>query len=718
MTLLMDAMDQYDELMASEDEQLAALQDSYKAFEILHEEQNQQCQTNFTSMHKSCNTCIMEKCQDYYRNNCASLEPDPMEIIEPPCKTRPDSPCEEPERTDQSIGSNIDRFPPRPTPVQPSSGMNIQISVNGESVPSMTQALEMIRTTMTQKVTEPEADCEPGNSFAEFKEVVSPVSRSSSYQVSMSSSGGNGNTGAAMGSLGSLDDMMQNENAKEQMSRFENLWNQRAGAFGQDRSDSSGASRFSYSMSGSSGSGPRTSSSSFRMTSSSGGSFPQAQSLGSSMTGGCSECGGCGQQQQGSSAFRQNPVANSGPCGFQERAEVGHGRDLFGEVRRDLVSLENSGNGKITENGNTFSYSWEGTGGIPENLEEIMNLGLSRLNRQRAHMRSGCNTGRCTRNLREGLARSRRYYPTKTRRAVSQCAIEQAAKEAAERARQEEARRLSELAKQGGYNSACSMLNSQHGEAQTNMMVTQLLTNLKGELSRATEKCMSSGNCHNTRVNINIVGRTSGGGCNPDDSNSPCNQAQSLYDQTRNKINEWTNTQTNTRIDFSFNGSGQPQPQPTQSPTRRPYYPETDAPYVAPQRTTPGRNAPVQPNTDSSSVPVDNFPSRPNPDDYSYDGSQSYDDSTVDSDYYSSLEENMNQLVENPAEWAIWGSWSSCDINCANGNEKGTQVRRRNCEIDRQVVSNLPVENCNIGDDVQYRECLPVPKPCNTVSFL
>ena len=132
------------------------------------------------------------------------------------------------------------------------------------------------------------------------------------------------------------------------MSRFENLWNQRAGAFGQDRSDSSGASRFSYSMSGSSGSGPRTSSSSFRMTSSSGGSFPQAQSLGSSMTGGCSECGGCGQQQQGSSAFRQNPVANSGPCGFQERAEVGHGRDLFGEVRRDLVSLENSGNGKIT----------------------------------------------------------------------------------------------------------------------------------------------------------------------------------------------------------------------------------------------------------------------------------------------------------------------------------------------------------------------------------
>ena len=100
--------------------------------------------------------------------------------------------------------------------MKPSSGMNIQISVNGESVPSMTQALEMIRTTMTQKVTEPEADCEPGNSFAEFKEVVSPVSRSSSYQVSMSSSGGNGNTGAAMGSLGSLDDMMQNENAKVQ----------------------------------------------------------------------------------------------------------------------------------------------------------------------------------------------------------------------------------------------------------------------------------------------------------------------------------------------------------------------------------------------------------------------------------------------------------------------------------------------------------------------
>ncbi len=343
-----------------------------------------------------------------------------------------------------------------------------------------------------------------------------------------------------------------------------------------------------------------------------------------------------------------------------------------------------------------------------------MNLGLSGLNRQRSQMRSSCNSGRCTRNLREGLARSRRYYPTKTRRAVSQCAIEQAAKEAAERARQEEARRLSELAKRGGYNSACSMLNSQHGEAQTNMMVTELLTNLKSELGRATERCMAKGNCHNTRVNINIVGRTGGSsGCNPGDSNSPCNQEQTLYQQSRNKINEWTQG-----FNISINGSGsQPRPAPTRAPTRAPVYPVTEEPQRgSPQRTNPVRILPVKPDSDSSSSPVDNIPEEF----YAYSDSDyaSTDVASSDlSDEYSGVSGDLSEtIVQNPAEWAIWGSWSSCDINCANSFEKGSQVRRRNCEVDRQQVS-IPRENCNVGDDVQYRECLPVPKPCNTVSY-
>jgi len=92
------------------------------------------------------------------------------------------------------------------------------------------------------------------------------------------------------------------------------------------------------------------------MTSSNkGGNLPRAESLGSSMTGGCSECGGCGQQQQASAAFRPSSVVNSGPCGFQERSEVGHGRDLFGEVRRDLTTLENGERGGTSRfNGNAI----------------------------------------------------------------------------------------------------------------------------------------------------------------------------------------------------------------------------------------------------------------------------------------------------------------------------------------------------------------------------
>merc|ERR1719197_1757399 len=69
-------------------------------------------------------------------------------------------------------------------------------------------------------------------------------------------------------------------------------------------------------------------------------------------------------------------------------------------------------------------------------------------------------------------------------RAVSQCAIEQAAREAEEQAQRERAAKIAALAQQGGYDSACNMLTSQYGESRTEQLIEQLLRQVKEKMTK------------------------------------------------------------------------------------------------------------------------------------------------------------------------------------------------------------------------------------------
>ena len=117
---------------------------------------------------------------------------------------------------------------------------------------------------------------------------------------------------------------------------------------------------------------------------------------------------------------------------------------------------------------------------------------------------------------------------------MSQCAIEQAAREAEERAEQEQAARMSALAAQGGYKSACQMLSAQYGEDQMNQMVNQMIQTLKDKISRAREICSQNGTCGNTQVDITVSGQASADcGKQPD---SPCNGNQQSNEQRETNI--------------------------------------------------------------------------------------------------------------------------------------------------------------------------------------
>ena len=159
----------------------------------------------------------------------------------------------------------------------------------------------------------------------------------------------------------------------------------------------------------------------------------------------------------------------------------GQSRDLFADLQSQLTQMiQNSGsspnsqirfshtssngnpanglaqeivnNGKFSDDGKTFSYSWTSNGEqTPDvDLSEVMGLLGQRMQRQSAARPgpSRCRSSRCTRNIKYGLSRRKRYNPAKTRRAVSQCAIEQAAQEAAERQEREKAERMAALAAQ------------------------------------------------------------------------------------------------------------------------------------------------------------------------------------------------------------------------------------------------------------------------------
>ena len=141
--------------------------------------------------------------------------------------------------------------------------------------------------------------------------------------------------------------------------------------------------------------------------------------------------------------------------------------------------------------------------------------------------RSKRSLNRSSRSFKEDLARHKRYDSSKTRRAVSQCAIEQAAREAAEQAQRERAAKIAALAKQGGYDSACNMLTSQYGESRTEQLIQQLLRQVKEKMTRLRDKCTSEGTCGNTSVHIQ-VGST-GKGCpnqSGDESGAPCGGEQ------------------------------------------------------------------------------------------------------------------------------------------------------------------------------------------------
>ena len=181
----------------------------------------------------------------------------------------------------------------------------------------------------------------------------------------------------------------------------------------------------------------------------------------------------------------------------------------------DGLSQEIVNNGEFSDDGKTFTYTWTSDGNDEVNIDEVMDLLQQRLQRSKRTLQ------RSSRSFKEDLARHKRYDSYKTRRAVSQCAIEQAAREAEEQAQRERAAKIAALAQQGGYDSACNMLTSQYGESRTEQLIEQLLRQVKEKMTKLREKCTSEGTCGNTSVHIQVGAKTN---CPNAADGAPCNE--------------------------------------------------------------------------------------------------------------------------------------------------------------------------------------------------
>ena len=121
----------------------------------------------------------------------------------------------------------------------------------------------------------------------------------------------------------------------------------------------------------------------------------------------------------------------------------------------DGLSAEIVKNGQLSPDGKTFTYSWTSNGTDDVDIDEIMDLLSQKFNRM------GPSLSRSSRGIKEQLARQDGPLSlARTRRAVSQCAIEQAAREA----QIERAKKLAALAQKGGFDNACSMLTRTYGQ--------------------------------------------------------------------------------------------------------------------------------------------------------------------------------------------------------------------------------------------------------------
>merc|ERR1719284_1957223 len=256
------------------------------------------------------------------------------------------------------------------------------------------------------------------------------------------------------------------------------------------------------------------------------------------------------KQSRSRPSSRRNQGASSGcqnGCKTFQSVHVGGqnsngGRDFFAEARKRMDDMMSSGgngnskvtftssasgrspteglsqqivdNGKLSPDGKTFTYSWTGNGDEQVNMDEVLEL----LNQKfaRSKRNAGTSLRRSTRNIKESLARSKRYNSGRTSRAVSQCAIEQAAKEAAEQAQRERAERMSKLAQQGGYDSACTMLSAKYGESVTERLVQQMIESIKAKMQEVNDMCTTKGNCGNTAMHIQVETQ---GGC--ENNNQP-----------------------------------------------------------------------------------------------------------------------------------------------------------------------------------------------------
>ena len=552
------------------DEQTILLQEKReRADAVLSEYQAEQsvCKDNLDQMWTKCNQCITQKCLNFYADNCEAKLAEKIEEDEvvPPCRQKPNSPC------------NSRNKPPTPRV----SG-SMQIIVNGKPVSNMDDALEHIKEQMAKTVTPP---CEPGSKFEQFNSLVSMSSSSSGpKQVSQTTSktisgtAGDGNSIGKMlleqsenyspddrvniginmnGQVHNFTSFGQLFSNQQIMAKLDEL-DERMSKFGmktdrqvtQRKESQPSRQTFTYSTSSRSGSAP-TSDSTIRqsgcgMSPESAGGLPAVQQSAiqspcSQQSGGerdeleetqGSSCGGCKTYQHvpsstgaGSDAIMNEINAKLNSMMSQAttagQTQVNFKSSSTGGQPTAGLSEQIIQNGQLSPDGNTFSYSWASNGTGDIDLDEIMSLLTQKFDRM------GPSLSRSTRNIKEQLTRHQGPISLdRTKRVVSQCAIEQAAREA----QIERAKKLAALAKRGGFDDACSMLTRTYGQAVTDKLVEQFFTQIRERVRKVKEMCEAAGNCGSTEVHINFKAE-SNDECGDSEPNCPNAPAQAVKPQ-------------------------------------------------------------------------------------------------------------------------------------------------------------------------------------------
>ena len=559
-----------EELEQRIDEQKILLQEKReRADAVLSEYQAEQsvCKDNLDQMWAKCNQCITQKCLNYYADNCEAKLAEKIEEDEivPPCRQKPNSPCNN-----------------RNKPPTPRVSGSMQIIVNGKPVSNMDDALEHIKEQMAKTVTPP---CEPGSKFEQFSSLVSMSSSSGPKQISQTTSKTISGTAGDGNSIGKMlleqsenyspDDRVNigiNMNGQvhnftsfgelfsnqEIMAKLDEL-DDRMSKFGmktdrqvtQRKESQPSRQTFTYSTSSRSGSAPSSDStirqSGCSMSPESAGGLPAVQQ--SAVQSPCSQqrggerdeleetkgssCGGCKTYQHVSTssgtgndaimdeinAKLNSMMSQAMPSG---QTQVNFKSSSTGGQPTAGLSEQIVKNGQLSPDGKTFTYSWTSNGTDEDiDIDEIMSLLTQKFDRL------GPSLSRSSRNIKEQLTRHQGPISLdRTKRAVSQCAIEQAAREA----QIERAKKLAALAKRGGFDNACSMLTRTYGQAVTDKLVEQFFTQIRERVRKVKEMCEAAGNCGSTAVHINFKTESSSD-CAESEPNCPNAQSPGTQPQ-------------------------------------------------------------------------------------------------------------------------------------------------------------------------------------------